>query len=757
MFVTAVLFFASGIYLQAVRPIPLSFLFLIILILAACTPLLFAKRQNIALFLIFLMFLCAGMFRIGVSVLAHIPAVIDTEKTLHEGIVIESSPNTKTIRIEKPDALHDVKVLFRTAEAIDINDRVRIVGRTRELSLTFNNPYISSWKWHKKLEGVNYELRGDLISFSRGVNYIEGWRKWLKERIDSSGSRYPAVLKALTIGDTTGISDQLKTLFLRTGTSHILAISGSNIGIVTAFFFFFARVVIRRSPLLRLRGDDTRYAALLSIPFAFMFMVTAGSGIPTIRAAIMITVFMLSLFFERGRHTINTIFFSGLVILLLYPHSLFTASFQLTFISVLAIVISGERLYPAIPIKNSAVKWILSSVLMTVAASIGTLPVVLYHFYGINPFSVIHNLIAIPLMCVVAVPVSLAGLVLPWGEHLLRLAGECIGLAVYLLDRLDMGYIYPIIRPTLPECALYFTFISSIIYIRNRLVSACLACVILPLVVIQGYCFWNDRFNNPHLCVSFIDVGLGDSMLIEAPHGMRMLVDGGGIHGERTSFDVGKSILTPLLLSRKILTLDYVINTHPHGDHAGGLSYVLKTFKVRHFVTGAYFMRETMFIELLRILEEKGLPLELWRRGDSLTFRNGLKIEVMNPDSTDDMENPNDSSLVFRMTYKHTGFLLTGDIGSEVERKMVVGNRPLSSNILKIPHHGSRHSSSFEFVRAVNPDMAVLSVGRGIKGLPGEDALDVYKTLSIPVLRTDINGYIRVCSDGAKLSCKTFR
>ncbi len=696
----------------------------------------------------------AGMVRLGIVSTEHSPFTIEDGKTLYEGIVVEASPNTKIINLSKPNNVKGIKVVFRISDNLNINDRIRIFGQLKELSLTFHNPYLTSWKWLKRLEGISYEVKGILVAVSPGKHWAHAWRNLLKQKIEASGSKYSGVIKALTIGDTIGLDEETKTLFLRTGTSHILAISGSNIGIVTAFFFFIAKTLIRRFAVLRLRGDDTRYASLLSIPFAIMFMLTAGSSIPTIRATIMIIVYMLSLFFERGRHIINTIALSALIILLVYPHSLFTASFQLTFMSVLFLIIFAGKFYPLIKIENKIIKWFLSSIIMTVSATLGTLPIVIYHFYGINPFSVIHNLIAIPLMCVFAMPLSLIGMVLPYGEYLLRLAGEILNFNMHILEYLNFGYIYPIIRPVLLEIILYFVIMLSLVFIRKKLICALLIAIIIPFSAIHTYLTYEKRFHN-NLCINFLDVGPGDAILIEAPQGMRILIDGGGLYGG--DYDIGKSILTPVLLSKKILTLDYVINTHPHGDHIGGLPYILQHFKVRHFVTSTYFIKEEKFIEVMKLLRDKKIPVETWKKGDSYTFKNKMKVLVLNPESNFSTENLNNASIVLKLMYKNNAFLLTGDIESDVEERLILSGMPLTSNMLKIPHHGSKNSSSFAFIRSVKPDLAVLSVGTGIKGLPGKETLQRYEKLSIPVLRTDKNGFIQVCSDGHRITNKTFR
>jgi competence protein ComEC len=694
------------------------------------------------------------MVRVGIVIMEQPAIIIDEDKTIYEGLIIETSVNTKIIRLSKPENMDGVKAIFRTADNLNINDKIRIFGQAKELNLTFKNPYLTTWKWLKRLEGISYEVRGTLISVAPGKNLVHAWRNRLKERIEISGAKYANVIKALTIGDTTGLDEDTKTLFLRTGTSHILAISGSNIGIVTAFFFFIARFLIRRVSVLRHRGDDIKYAALITIPFAFMFMLIAGSGIPIIRATIMITVYMFSLFFERGRNIINTIALSALIILLIYPHSLFTPSFQLTFMSVLFIVIFTEKFFSLIKILNKMAKWFLFSILTTISATLGTLPIVIYHFYGINPFSVIHNIIAIPLMCILAMPMSLIGMVLPYGEYILRLAGEILNINMQILKYLNAGYIYPIIRPTLFEIILYFAFAFALIFSRRKLILALLIFVIMPVSTIHVYLAYEKRFNN-NMRINFIDVGIGDSILIEAPKGMRILIDGGGHY--KGDYDTGKSILTPILLSKKILTLNYVINTHPHGDHIGGIPYILQNFNVKHFVTSTYFIKEEKFIEVMKLIKDKGIPVQIWKKGDNYTFKNNMQILVFNPAPNFSLENLNNASLVLKVIYKNNTFLLAGDIEKDIEERLILSGVPLKSNVLKIPHHGSKNSNSFAFIRSVKPDIAILSGGPGIKGLPSEEALQRYKNLSIPLLRTDKNGFIQICSDGNKITYKVFQ
>ena len=628
MFVAAVLAFACGIYLDALHTLPLQYIIPFLFVLLALLPFLITRKGVVAVLLILTGFLCAGIVRLGFVIVEGDPIAVPETEELYEGLVLEASPNTKILSLTKPEKLDGLKVIFRTPHSLSINDTVRIFGKMKELTITFKNPHVTSWKWLKRLEGVSYEIRGPLLSVTQGKHHIHGFRKMLAQKIESSGARYGGIIKALTIGDTTGLDEDTKTLFLQTGTSHVLAISGSNIGIVTAFFFFIARWLIRRVRILRLRGDDIRYAALITIPVAFLFMLVAGSGIPTIRATIMITVYMLALYIERGRNIINTMALSALVILLIFPHSLFSPSFQLTFASVVFIIVFAQKVYPRLRVENHIANWLILSVSMTLSATIGTLPVALYHFYGLNPFSVVHNLIAVPLMCVFAMPLSLVGLAIPFGEHLLRIAGLIIGLAVAILKVLNIGYIYPIVRPNLFEITCYFLAILTLMQARKKFIPGLVACFIIPVFAVYGYVTYEKRFRDS-LQVNFFDVGNGDAILVEAPKGMRLLIDGGGLYG--SDYDIGKSIITPILLSRKIRTLDYVINTHPHGDHIGGLPYIIEHFNVRNFVSSAYFLQQGKFIDIMKLIRQKGIPVETWKRGDRFAFPNGL--ELLGPQS----------------------------------------------------------------------------------------------------------------------------
>lgn len=753
MFIVSVLSFIAGIYVEAAYNLPIRFLLPLLISFLVIVPFLFKRHVRLCMFLVFVCFFISGMLRIGIIVKSYQDKELDEELHLFEATVVESSSKIKVLKLSSPENYRSMNIIFRTEMEIDVGDNVRIYGRLKELVVTYKNPHILSWRWVKRLEGINFEAKGVILDVKKGNRFIDKTRRYIKEKIERSGARQQGIIKALTLGNRTSIDDETRLIFQKTGTSHILAISGLHIGIITGFFFFIIKWLLGRRRSLALSGRDKRYASIITIPFPFLFMLLSGANVSTVRATIMVSIFLWAVFFQKQRDILNTVFITALIILVIYPHSLFTPSFQLSFLSVIFIILVVQRVYPLIKIDFKPIKWLLMTIITTLAATVGTVPPVLYHFYGMNFLSVLHNLISIPLMCFVSLPLTLLGTLLPFGESLITIAGMIIDLNVGILKTLDFGYIYPAIRPNLLEALIFYAFILCALYINKKIIVTAACFVVLPVFTVYTIYAIHERFFN-RLCIDFIDVGLGESIIIEAPEGRRILIDGGS--NFKGDFDVGRNIITPILLSKKIVTLDYVINTHPHGDHIGGLLYILKNFNVKGYATGGYFIREPAFLESIKTIKERKIGLHVWNRGDEIIM-DGLKIMILSPDREYRPDNLNNASLVMKIVYRDTSFLLTGDIEKDLEESLIMKNAPLRSDILKVPHHGSNNSSILAFLMAVRPRLAVLSVGKGIKGLPGREALNRYKRLSIPVLSTLERGFISVCTDGNRVYYRTYK
>jgi competence protein ComEC len=331
-------------------------------------------------------------------------------------------------------------------------------------------------------------------------------------------------------------------------------------------------------------------------------------------------------------------------------------------------------------------------------------------------------------------------------------AGYLVDINAFILGKLDVAYLYPVVRPNFTEMLLFYAIFLAALNIKRKSVSALLFFVLLPTALILGYGDYRERINKD-LRVELIDVGLGDSILIEAPGGVRILIDGGGY--PVGDFDMGKQVIAPFLLYRKVRHLDYVINTHPHSDHIGGLIHILSHFSVSHLVTTGFFPKEKGFRQLMAAAHARGVDHLIWRRGDGLRGE-GFTMDVLYPGIAMSQEDLNDTSLVLKLKYGDVSFLFTGDIESDVEEKLVLSGLSLQSDVLKVPHHGSLSSSSLPFLYAVRPRLAILSCASGVKNLPNQEALERYGKLGITMLGTYRYGLIEVRSNGKEITWKTY-
>jgi len=757
MFIASVLAFCTGIYVEAFHPFPLGPLVIAGLAATMAMAIVYYGPRRVSPLLVPLMLACSllsGAIRLAFVHTGSALPLEQLENRVYEGIAVESSSHVKVLSLLRPLECKGMRVAFISDADIETAQRVTLFGKIADLVPTFRNPGAGSWKTQKRLEGVTYQIRGKVLSVDSGNDPVARMRHYFKRNIELSGADHPEVLKALTIGDRTAVSRRIDELFMRTGTTHVLIVSGFKVGVISGFFFFVVRALLGRVRVWRLSGRHSRYAALFAVPFPIVFMLVSGAGIPVIRATIMIVAFMIATFMERQRHFYHTMALATLAILLLYPHSLMTPSFQLTFSGVLSIVVFMERLFPLLArIKNRLLAWSAQTILSTAAVTIGTAPLIIYYFCGLDPLTIIHNLVTIPLLTVAATVLGLIGMTHPWGLYLLKAAGYITDLNILILDKLDFGYLYPLIRPTFVEMLLFYAIILAVLHVRRRSVGALLFFVLLPLAAIQVYGDVQERFFNKDLRVDLIDVGLGDAILIEAPGGKRILIDGGGY--PVGDFDMGREVIAPFLLYRKVLHLDYVINTHPHSDHIGGLVHVLRYFNVSHLVTAGFFPEERLFRELIAAAKAKGVDHLVWRRGDGLRSAN-FSLDVLYPGAADLPKDLNDTSLVVKVEHHNVAFLFTGDIQDDVEERLVLSGLPLKADVLKVPHHGSNTASTFPFIFAVRPRLAILSCGQGLKHLPSPTALHRYERLSIPVLGTYQYGLIEVRSDGNTITWKTY-
>ena len=249
-----------------------------------------------------------------------------------------------------------------------------------------------------------------------------------------------------------------------------------------------------------------------------------------------------------------------------------------------------------------------------------------------------------------------------------------------------------------------------------------------------------------NLTVHFLAVGQGDSILLE--HGD----DGMLIY----SGEIGKGDdVATYIKNEGIMSLDYVIATHPHSDHIGGMSVILNDFPIGHFVDSGYAYSSKTYENMLKAIDKKNIPFETPKRGDKINFTSGIDVYVLNPGSTYFTDDVNQNSVVLKVTDGKVTFLLMGDAGIQAENEIMKDGYNVDADILKVGHHGSRTASGTPFISAVSPEISVIEVGAGNDyGHPHQETLDRLQKVS-KVYRTDLDGTITVTTDGSSYSVST--
>jgi competence protein ComEC len=555
-----------------------------------------------------------------------------------------------------------------------------------------------------------------------------------------------AVLEALLLGERGRMDPSVTQSLQKAGIYHLFAISGAHIAIISFFLFSFFKLV--RIP--------TRISYLLVMAFLLFYAFLVEGRPSVMRATIMTLAFLLGKLIWRNVNLINTISISAFILLFLNPFSLFNLGFQLTFSATLAIILFFPRIikyFPRLPLRISEI------FVLSLTAQLGVLPFVASSFNRVTFSSLLLNFAALPLVALIMasgyifLPLSLISPAL--AQFLVKGIDFLIGLLIHsshLLDRFSF-ISYRIPTPHLLILAGYFLFLYLFLLPlrikRQKLILSFSFLAFFLLLITHPF-----PPLSKNLKFTCIDVGQGESILVEFPGKRKMLIDGGGF--PEGSFDIGESIVSPFLWKKGIKKIDYLVLTHAHPDHLNGLKAVSRNFKIGEFWEAFCPIKSEDYTEFKRMLPRSVSSRRLFR-GDSQRVKD-VRIEVLHPERGELFvsEVRNDDSLVLRLTYRQISFLLTGDIGRHPEEDIIENFKDIQSQVLKSPHHGSLSSSSEGFLLRVSPRIVVISVGEGnIYGFPHREVLKRYSEIGAKVYRTDIHGAVEISTNGQKISVRT--
>lgn len=590
------------------------------------------------------------------------------------------------------------------------------------------------------------------------LGWLEDWRERIQALIGASADGAAReILAALLVG-TTDLSPEIRARYAQTGLSHILSISGLHISLVAAGAFTAIRWLLSRRERVLLVYNVPRIASAWAAIPVLLYAGIAGASVPTVRSVIMGMLVLLAVLIGRQRSAPAAIAAAALLICLVSPGAASEVSFQLSFAAVVFIVSGTRRLHSwwqALEERHRLLldekTWRRTRALVTffgvtICAVAGTAPLCALHFNQFSVTTFVANPIVVPLLGTVPIGLGLLAAVLApaaplLAGSLLAVAGWIVGVAdsiVAALARLPGSAVH-VVTPTPVELAAMYGVLGAPL-LGNRLrriflpASAALLCLTTVLRCLS--LLPQDR-----LRVTFLSVGQGDCAVVELPTAEVMVIDGGGLS---VRFDVGERVVAPYLWWRGIARVDYLVLTHPDYDHYGGFAFLVRNFAPRELWWNGERAPGPTFAALTTALEETRTPARIVRRGFARRF-GGAEVTVLGPDEQPAAKQ-NDDSVTLRIRYAGETFLFPGDLEASGESELLaaaVGE--LRGTFLKVPHHGSRTSSTPAFLDAVRPRLAVVSAGFENRfRMPHPEVLEAYRTRGIGILRTDLHGAVTI-------------
>ncbi len=664
-------------------------------------------------------------------------------------------------------------------------DRIRTFARLSR-PRNFMNPGGFDYEWWLARKGIFVTGRvsnADFLIKTAGnrdgfLRRIEIIRERVNGFIDSRGlpDSSSAIIKALVTGEKGSIDETTREAFIRTGTAHILAISGLHVGIVALFSFLVFFNILRRFEKLSLALNIRKLSwALALIPIGFYGLLT-GLPVSTQRAIIMVSVFVFAFLLDRSRDLYAALALAALVVLVFHPGSLWDASFQFSFAAVFAIFYLVEKFNILFSRKaeihlpkdrNRTIAWLSYRVriliFITAAASIATLPLTAYHFNNVALTGMPLNLIAVPIVSILIVPLSLVSvLAIPVSEtlatFLFTLDSFLINALVHLIKTVSAPdwSLFLVSTISLVEIISFYLIIFTLFGIKKKRYLLYALPILLTGLTFPAVSNYYQRITSKELRVTFLNVGQGEASFIEFPGGKTMLIDGGAASfGYKGGFDMGEMVVSPFLRYKRIKRIDYLVLSHAQRDHKGGLASIAKDFRIGEFWYNGF----GDISEIAKALDAREVKSVVIASTTKPIDINGVLVRMLNPPPLKGSKgelNLNEASLVMELTYKEKKILFTGDIGFQTEE--LIHRKIKGTDLLKAPHHGSRYSSSTAFINSASPSFVVFSVGfKNHFGFPHKETLARYSKTGSIVFRTDMDGAVLAVTDGKKLELKPYR
>ncbi len=627
----------------------------------------------------------------------------------------------------------------------------------------------ADFEWRERLRGVFFRAytRGPELETAWGarpVNFLWELRQELRERLlsrlpDTQGG---ALVLGLLLGDRSRI-DQTVTEELRAaGLAHTLALSGLNVVYVAVLGLGLAWIVGLIWPGLFLRLPRQKLAILLSFPLVAAY-VWLGQGSPSlVRSAWMFAFWGLLILLDRARALVDGLFLALALIILWDPLAVYDIGLQMSAVAVTGLAFLHPWLNGLLPrARGLTWRWLRRGwdiLTLTLSANLALLPITVWYF-GAYPPNFLLNLAWLPVQGMVVQVLGMAGLALAPVPGLAVASGALLAAAAQAQDwmlaalhHLSVAGWFPtwaVLRPLWPELLGASAVLAVAPYCRSERVAPPAALLLLGLLLMAWpHAVLLRAEARDEVRLTLLDVGQSQAVLLSAPNGRRVLVDGGGT--QSPTFDIGRSVVGPALAWGRPPQLDAVVLTHPDADHAQGLAWILRHFEVGRLVTNGQWPEGRLAQALEAALAEGvsggRLKPEPLAAGDRLDLGSGVVLEVLHPVEGYQGRGTNDSSLVLRLLWRGEPLaLLPGDVQRDGIEDMLERGRDLQTAVLLLPHHGSKSSLSGLLYEAVAPDLALVSCGfQNQFRFPNKDVVAELRSRGIGLAATPERGMVEL-------------
>lgn len=726
--------------------IPNNFVF--IFVVAFCICIILYKIYKLKFCMGLWIFTIIGVFLTNLSNDTYI--LKDKEKVNVIGYVknIEKTKNKYKLYVSSKNINNENKKLNFLVYTDDIKDikngaLVNIYGTIRyPKSKTNPNGYDESLNF--KINKISYKLYAEKIQIF-GYKKLPKFMYDLKNKIFSIYDEIlpeteSSILKAMILGDKSYLDDDVIDAYRTSGIYHILSISGLHIGILAIFLTKIFKLISRR------------FGYIFVIVVLIFYCTFTGSNLSTVRATIMSTIVLIGYVIYKEPDFLSSISLSAIICLLNNPYYIFDIGFLYSYTSVFAIAFIGARFCNLYKL-NGIVKAFVVSFFVTLAIK----PITAYNFYNFTLLDCFFNILIIPFMSIVVIISFLTTIVgmisLPIAKFLIGIVYYILRLFMYMCKVIELIPFNNIIigKPSiLVILGVYLMLIfigyaiydRHIVYKRKKFITIGM-CIFILFTSISIFIPKKSK-------IVMLDIGQGDSIVGIGK--ISFLIDGGG----SKNFSTGDNIIIPYLKSEGINRLNFVFVSHNDTDHIGGIIDIIGKVKIDYLFMPINNSLDENYNLLISKADENDIPIYYLKSGDNIVVNDNISFEILHPNIKFNGEDDNNNSLVINYKFNDKNILFTGDIEKEAEQFLVENNLLPTVDILKVAHHGSKTSTTKEFVEKVSPKVALISCKNNNKYKhPHSETLKVLTDDNINIYRTDKQGAITIYFENDKIKIMT--